>query len=433
MEQIMNTETNTKNLNKQKGKKKGRPPQSQLLLELCKELELFCNLEGEAYTSLQVEKHFETHSILRSGFGNWLRNQYFLKFESAPSSQAFQEALSTLVARAHFQESKHDVFLRVAGLDQKVFIDLGDPEWRVIEVSCTGWKVLTSSPVKFRRTRRMLPLPLPQSPSTASIENLRSYLNIKTEADLQLIIAFILSAFNPSGPYPVLVLYGEQGCAKSTTVKVIRSLIDPNETPLRSAPRSTDDLLVSARNSWIAAFDNVSHLHDWLSDDICRLSTGGGLSKRELYSNDEELVLNAKRPVILNGISEFVTRGDLASRSIPLYLPLIQGDARKREEDLWNSFEIAKPQILGCILDGVSCALRCRGSIELPTNVRMADAFHWATAAESSFGWAPGSILAAFHSNQTAANETVLQSSPIYPYIRLLSEVGWSGTPYANN
>src|SRR5262249_27005841 len=83
------------------------------------------------------------------------------------------------------------------------------------------------------------------------------------------------------------------------------------------------DVMIAAANGWCLPFDNVSHLTGWLSDAICRLSTGGGFSTRELYSDDQEKLFEATRPVIINGIDGLVVRGDLADRAITLFLPTI--------------------------------------------------------------------------------------------------------------
>jgi hypothetical protein len=92
--------------------------------------------------------------------------------------------------------------------------------------------------------------------------------------------------------------------AKSTAARVLRGLVDPNGAPLRCEPREPRDLMIAANNGWTIALDNVSHLWGWLSDALCRLSTGGGFATRTLYGNDEETIFDAQRPVILTGIEE---------------------------------------------------------------------------------------------------------------------------------
>jgi hypothetical protein len=406
-----------------------QPSQVTSLLKLCDSIELFHTSEGNAYATVPVDDHKETWALKSQGFRRWLLHGFYSQFGSAPCSQAMQDAIGTLGAKAQFHGENLPIFLRIASHDGKVYVDLSNQEWEVVEISASGWNVIKESPAKFIRSKRMLPLPHPaRVTSRNGIEELKKFLNVESEESFKLIVAWIINAFNPNGPYLALVLYGEQGSAKSTTVRIIRSVIDPNEAPLRREPKNADDLMVSAKGNWVVAIDNMSHLPDWLSDDFCRLATGGGLSKREHYSDDEEVVLNAKRPIILNGIDEFVARGDLASRTITLHLPTISEGLRKRESTLGTELDNARPRILGVIFDAVSSALNHQDTFELKENLRMADAWHWISAAESAFGWERETIVSAFRANQANSNDIVLNSSVIYPFIRELSEIGWSGT-----
>src|ERR1019366_2341618 len=120
--------------------------------------------------------------------------------------------------------------------------------------------------------------------------------------DWVLFVSWLVAAFRPKGPYPVLALFGEQGSAKSTTARVLRALVDPFHAPIRELPQTTRDLMISASRSHMLAFDNISHLDSRLSDALCRLATGGGMAIRTLYKDDEETIFDAQRPVLLNGI-----------------------------------------------------------------------------------------------------------------------------------
>src|SRR5262249_33085117 len=149
------------------------------------------------------------------------------------------------------------------------------------------------------------------------------------DAEWPLLVGWLLAALRPVGPYPVLLLHGEQGSAKSTTERILRALVDPNSASLRAEPRNPHELMIAAKNGWVVALDNVSPLPNWLSDAICRLSTGGGFSARRLYTDGDEVLFDAQRPVIINGIEEVATRGDLLERSLLLTLPRIhEGDRR---------------------------------------------------------------------------------------------------------
>ena len=111
--------------------------------------------------------------------------------------------------------------------------------------------------------------------------------------------------------------------------------MDPNTAALRSTPRDERDLVIAATNGWLIALDNLSHLSDWLSDALCRLATGSGFATRELYTNAEEAIFAAQRPVVMNGIEEVATRGDLLDRALILYLPTIPEAKRQDDKAFW--------------------------------------------------------------------------------------------------
>ncbi|HEX8136898.1 MAG TPA: hypothetical protein VF544_04845 [Pyrinomonadaceae bacterium] len=171
--------------------------------------------------------------------------------------------------------------------------------------------------------------------------------------------------------------------------------------------------MIAARNRWCLAFDNLSHISNSLSDALCRLATGGGLSTRELYSSDEEVLFEALRPVIINGIEDLATRGDLLSRAVVLYLPPLNPVARRREADLWREFEQARPSICGALYDAVSVALRRVESVQLDSLPRMADFAAWAVAAEPAFSIPQRTFIEAYSVNRATANTTALEDSPL--------------------
>src|SRR5207249_4074783 len=140
------------------------------------------------------------------------------------------------------------------------------------------------------------------------------------------------------GAVCLIVLSGERGSAKSTFSAILRALLDPNTAPLRALPREDRDLFIAANNGHLLAFDNVSGLPGWISDTLCRLATGGGFAVRQLYSDQDEILFDAERLVILNGIEDFVTRPDLADRAVFLTLEPIPEQQRQLEGELWRTF-----------------------------------------------------------------------------------------------
>ena len=212
-----------------------------------------------------------------------------------PSSQALHDAIRTLTGIALFDCEERQVFIRMASTNGKIYHDLCNNTWQIVEIDKAGWRIIESkdAPVTFRRAKGMLHLPTPTS--GGDLTELRKFVNVN-DAYYALILGWLVNCFRTDYPFPINILNSEQGSGKSTTSKLLRDLIDPNVTPFRSAPRNEQDMIIAANNSWICAFDNLSKVPDWLSDALCRLSTGGGFGARTLYTNDEETIFAAKTP-----------------------------------------------------------------------------------------------------------------------------------------
>ena len=131
----------------------------------------------------------------------------------------------------------------------------------------------------------MLPLPMPMR--GGSVEALAPFLNLNGPGDFVLIVAWLLAALRPAGPYPLLAMSGEQGSSKTVLSKILRALVDPNAAPVRSAPREERDLFIAASNGHLLAFDNLSDIPPWVSDALCRLASGGSFALRQLYTDNK--------------------------------------------------------------------------------------------------------------------------------------------------
>jgi len=396
-----------------------KPSQADTLIALALlRVELFHDGDT-AYAILTIKSHHEVWP-LQSKFRDWLFKVYFEQEKKAPNAEAVRAAINTLAAFARFGSNdrpaaEHKVSIRLAESGRKIYLDLADREWRAVEIDADGWRLIDDPAghgVYFRRPRGMLPLPAPER--GGSIRDLRKFVNVGTDRDFDLLVAWLIAAYRPRGPYPILVLNGEQGSAKTGTSRFLRALVDPNQSAARAEPKDVDDLMIAAVNGWIVLFDNLSHLSPWLSDALCRLSTGGGLSKRELYSDMDEVLLDATRPTIINGIEELATRGDLLDRASVHTLPTIPDDRRRPEDELNSDFEKMRPALLGALLTSVSCALRNLDSVKLAGYPRMADFAKWIVAAEPALPWASGEFLSAYQANRDSANVVSLEASHIY-------------------
>ena len=169
--------------------------------------------------------------------------------------------------------------------------------------------------------------------------------------------------------------------------------------------------MVTALNGWLLAYDNLTTIPGWMSDVLCQLVFGGGFSGRALYSNDERSIIHAQRPVMVNGIEDFVRRGDLRDRCVFLQLPPILSANRRAENEFWRSFEADYPRILGGVLDLIVGALRALPSVHCPDLPRMADYARWGVALGRGLSSPSETFLAEYNTNRKNATATELEDS----------------------
>ena len=402
--------------------------QATRLVRLAKQsnVELFGSDKQEAFVTLQKGDHRETWPLRSKPIRNWLAYQFFLAEGRTPGTQAIQYAINFLEGEALFEGATMPVYVRVGAYGEAIYVDLANDEWQAVEVDKQGWRIVSDPPVKFRRPNGMLALPTPAPGGT--VDELREFVNVRDEDDWTLLLAWLLGAIRPVGPFPTLIFHGEQGSAKSTTAEVLRKLVDPNAAPLRAEPRDVRDLMVSVSHSWVPSFDNLSTLPGWLSDAVCRLATGGGFATRQLYTDHDEMIFDAMRPIIMTGIEELVTRGDLLDRSVIVYLPAIVEEKRAPLARFRKRFEEVRPRILGALLDAVSLGLQNLPLMTPKKLPRMADFALWVAAGAPALGFTSDSFQRAYDRHRREANELALDVSPLSPYVREVAEDQFAGT-----
>ncbi|MBI4564392.1 MAG: hypothetical protein HY716_06835 [Planctomycetes bacterium] len=403
-----------------------RRTQAGILVALADDADAFHTPEARGYVSVPVGKHRETYPIRSKSFRLWLQRRFYQAQGKPPSNQAVTDALDQIEAKAIFEGPEEPVHVRIGEARGNIYLDLGDPEWNAVEITPSGWRVIKNPPVRFRRPKSLMALPQPVA--GGSVGELRAFINVPDESSWVLMVAWLVGAFFATGPYPILILIGEQGSAKSMAARFLRWIIDPSIAPLRTMPRDERDLLISAVNGWALVFDNLSSLSPWISDALCRLATGGGLGTRELYTDLEEILLDVRRPVILNGIENVASRDDLRERSIIVTLPAIPPEERRDETAMLAEFDKARAAILGAVLDAVSVALRRRREIKLKRLPRMADFALRVTAAEPALGWTEGTFMAAYEEHESNASSEAVAFDPFAQFILGRAERGWFGT-----
>lgn len=378
---------------------------------------LFQTPAGEVFADIIVASVRQTWPIrskrFRAEYVRYLRRQFErLTAANSPFAATFGPALKKSAVAAAIDDfemkaiassTEREVYARVASDRGQLFIDLGDQEGRAIRITADGWTIIESPPVRFRRTPDTRPLPMPER--GGSISRLRPFLVNFSDDDFTLTVAILLSALQPHGPYAVLAAYGQQGAAKTSFLRLLRALTDPNRAMTTRLPSSARDLFIAARNSHVLTFENISQLSRRMSDDLCRLATGGGMRTRALWTDTDEATFIGARPIMMEGIANFVTEPDLLSRSIILTpAPLT---SYRSENELRAAFDECKGAILGGLCDMLATGVRRLPETRIADLPRMADFSVWCAACEL------GGFEAAYTRNREAATDVILEHDPL--------------------
>lgn len=375
------------------------------------------------FATMTTKGRLQTWPIPSPGLERELRRVYFDRTREGLSKSILDDVIATLGARALFEGDETSVFRRIAAVGSKLVIDIGDSSGQVIEVSPEGWSLIDNPGIHFVRANDDLPWPIPER--GGSIDELRALTNCASEADFKVFVGSILMCFHPTGPYPLIYIRGEQGSAKSTHSRLLASLADPRSAPLSMGRPRARDLIVTASGVRLLGFDNVSLLRREFSDALCQLATGAGHRTRQLYTDAEQSIVEARIAVHLNGVGNPIKRPDLQERTGVVNLKPIPPEERRTEEEFLEAFEAARPRIFGALLDGLSSALANRATVKLDGYPRMADFALWVEAAAPAFGWKPGEFAAALARGQGELVEDTIDGHPeIEALLRYIDEFG---------
>jgi hypothetical protein len=400
------------------------------------------------YAAIEVGDHVETIPLKSSRFRNWLCKIFYNSNEGKIlTSDNVTNVLSVLKARAEFDsEHTRTLNLRVATRPQEegeepdtIYYDLTNKDWQYVKITSERWRIIESSkimPMLFKRQPSQQPQVYPTTkPSDYPADIFHRFMNlinVKGEDNKLLLKCYIVSLFYPDIPKPVLMLYGEQNSAKSTLQELIRVLVDPSSILTLAFPRDINELVQKLSHNYVAYFDNVSDIPEWISDQLCRAVTGAGFSKRELYTDDEDIIYNFKRCIGFNGINLGATKPDLLDRGLIIELSRIDKHDQRKIGDIWAEFQLLKPQLLAYIFDILVLVLKSKsdGGIILQTLPRMADFAEIGEIISRCMGNPKDSFINAYYRNIELQTEEAIAANlvgnAIIQFMQYTSE--WTGT-----
>ncbi|MEJ0012290.1 MAG: hypothetical protein WDM94_06590 [Bauldia sp.] len=413
---------------------KGKDSAVARLNKLVDEAELFLNQDRTPFASVNVNGHTQTHAVAGKSFREWLIFRYVQATRGAPPREKLKDAVARAEALALHSDKRLTTWLRVGwGDNGKHYLDLGDDNWRAVETDAAGWRVVDNPPIKFRRSGREQPLPEPISAFTElpdggrlrndSLIYLLSLVRVMTPGDraqtkqaFRLLVGFVFDCLRPGGDHAILNLLGPPGASKTTAAETIIAIVDPREPATAGVPKTEDDLMVVASSRNVLAIDNASTLNQSLSDAFCRLTTGAGTEKRELYTSGEVFIIKACCPLIITSLEPPTARDDFQRRAINLHIKSTPAGQRLERQEVKELVRLMRPAFLGNLLEGVSCAIRRREETRkrlrghLPA---LADLMTWVEAGALGLGLQDGEFQSAFKDHKQHAMIDAAQSDKL--------------------
>ena len=416
------------------GERKKKRSQADRLIEVClsQELILFHDQHKTPYARVKQNDVNRIIPIRSRSFRAWLSSLLWQSEQKAPGTEALYSAIHVLEAMAIFDGRMYTLYNRVAPAEDGIWVEMTDDKWRAIKVTAEGWHIVQDPPILFKRYTHQQPLVEPKTGGDPW--KFLEFVNIANEDQktrLTLLCA-VISFLIPLIPHVILVVYGIQGSGKTMLFVLIRRIIDPSSVEVLAMPRNETERVQQLDHNWCAFYDNVTNLPYWISDTLCRAATGGGFTKRGLYTDDDDVIYNYKRCLGVSGINIAAQRGDLLDRSLLVGLKDIPEDKRRDEQKFLAEFESCKAEILGSFLDTLSKAIKIYPTINPKRLFRMADYTMWGIAIAIALGKDEEEFMEAYGSKVKGQVEEAAHSSPVATVLMDYMETvtkKWEGTP----
>ena len=408
-------------------KDKTKETQEEIILGIADKLDIYRTNMDEVYVKLNINNRISHLNAGSDKFKRWITLEYYSKTKRMPSTENIGKAVNLIKAKSMLKDPVI-IGKRCSVIDENIYYDLMNNKGEVVKISKDGWTIITNPKCIFDSNTSMKEQVRPIEHE--SLDILDKYFRYKDTNHLILQKIVLVSLFIDNIQRPICVLHGEKGSAKTSTMKLIRNIVDPSSVPTTSLPRTVDDLAVTLSNQYLICFDNIDRISNDISDLLCTAVTGGGYAKRKLYTDSEQQVMYFKKGIVLNGINVVATRPDLLDRCILFELERIPSSERIGENELNKRIEEDMPKILGAIFTIISKAMNKYKSIKLKDLGRLTDFTRWGYAIAEVSGIGGDVFLKAYLNNQNDSNYEAIQSNPVGEAIIKFMESNrkWAGT-----
>jgi hypothetical protein len=272
-----------------------------------------------------------------------------------PNGQSMGEAIEVMQGEALDESETLDIHLRVAETPGGVWLDMCDETNRLIHIRNGAWEVADRTafgvPV-FRRSPSMRALiePTQTTNPVADIAPLWNVVNIPGPYKTMLVGFLIHCIIHEKSAYPMLTIIAEQGSGKTSAMKILQELIDPSGDRGGALPVNEEAFALSALNSWLLRYDNLSTIPPSKRELLCRAATGGTVRKRQLYTDSDEKLYSFRRPIILTAINLGTASPDLTERMVRVQLSRISASQRITDQQVSDMWKASRSRVYGAVL-----------------------------------------------------------------------------------
>ena len=435
-------------MTKQKQNKKSP---TELMIKIGQGQEMFIDERGTRWMVIErngIQKNIPLESSERSECYEWLGGMYYKTHKQPTSRAAIRDAINHLRFEAAERGKIVHLNNRSAWVNDELFIDLKDQMNRSIKVNKQGWEIITTPPAMFKRHNQQKSLPVPHGGN--NLDEFNYYFNVSDPDDMTLLVVWLCTSLLPHIPRPILCLHGAHGSAKTTAARLLKNLVDPSVVSELNLPSNQDQLAQMLYHHAVPLFDNVHKINQSVSDMLCRAVTGGAHSKRGLYTDEEDILFEYRRAIIMTGINLPTVNSDFLDRALLVEFKRISDEDRQNEAIMMNHFQNDASHFFGGILDVMVCAMNKIEQVSSDKLIRMADFHHWGLAVaealeelykdsencltgepvHSIFENATDSFQRALERNVNRQHEEVLDSDPVGAAVLnfMANQSEWSGT-----
>lgn len=371
--------------------------------------EFFHNEFDEAHVSIP---NYPTMKVRDRKFELYISKILYDETNKLANKDAIKQVIDICEAKACFSGEEIKLFRRCTEKDNVIYYDLVDKEHNCVKISSGGVTIEPNRQIMFVNRKNQKAQIKPDL-NYEDISVLDKHYRFQSEDDKILHTVSLITSFISDIAHPIVVLYGEKGSSKTTTMRKDRGIIDPANSEIIALPKADKDLALTLSNNYLSCFDNLENISAEKSNMLCMACTGGGFTSRTLYSNDDETIHKFKVPIILNGINVVATKADLLDRCILIELERIPGDERREDSEIYKEFENDKPKILGAIFNILVKAKQIYPNVQLNRLGRLADFTRWGYAVAEACEIGGEKFLNAYLNNQARANQEALDSNPV--------------------